>query len=246
MLCKSSQNLKIAFMKNFGRLFLKIILSVYIVFLHFVAILYIYEKVTFYRIEFAKINRDSVESPLADEKSPTPLPLPTFSETLEPAETPEITTQSPAEVLPDTLMIPVKGVKREQLQDTFTDSRSEGRTHNALDIMAPLGTPVVAAADGEIAKLFDSKLGGITIYQYSVDKKLVYYYAHLQKRADNLEEKDFVRRGEVIGYVGDTGNAGAGNYHLHFSVYQIQSPERYWEGININPFELLKNGIEAQ
>jgi murein DD-endopeptidase MepM/ murein hydrolase activator NlpD len=232
-------------MKNFWRLLFKILISVYLIFLHLAAALYIYEKINFYQTEFAKIDRDTVESPLSGEKSPTPLPLPTFSENIEPAETPEITSQPPTEYPSDTLMIPVKGVKREQLQDTFNDSRSEGRTHNALDIMAPLGTPVVAAADGEIAKFFDSQMGGITIYQYSADKKLIYYYAHLQKRADNLREKDFVKRGDVIGFVGDTGNAGEGNYHLHFSVYEIQSPERYWEGNNINPFELLKNGIES-
>lgn len=241
-------------MKNFGRLFLKILISVYLIFLHFFAVLYIYEKINFYQTEIAKINRETVESPLADEKSPTPLPLPTFSETIEPsnntetiepAETPEISNQPPTEYPPGTLMIPVKGIKREQLQDTFNDARSEGRVHNALDIIAPLGTPVVAAADGEIVKFFDSEKGGITIYQYSVDKKVIYYYAHLQKRADNLREKDFVRRGTIIGYVGDTGNAGAGNYHLHFSVYEIQSPERYWEGNNLNPYDLLKNGIES-
>jgi murein DD-endopeptidase MepM/ murein hydrolase activator NlpD len=232
-------------MGNFRRLFLKIFISVYLIFLHLIAVLYIYEKINIYQTETAKINRDTVESPIAGEMSPTPLPLPTFSANIEPAETPEIINQPPAEYPSDTLMIPVKGIKREQLQDTYNDSRSEGRTHNAIDIMAPPGTPVVAAADGEIAKFFDSKLGGITIYQYSVDKKIVYYYAHLQKRSDNLREKDFVKRGDIIGYVGDTGNAGAGNYHLHFSVYEIQSPERYWEGNNINPFDLLKNGIES-
>lgn len=227
------------------RLFLKIFISVYLIFLHLIAVLYIYEKINFYKAETAKINRDTVESPIADETSPSPLPLPTFSANIERTETPEIINQPPTEYPSDTLMIPVKGIKREQLQDTYNDSRSEGRTHNAIDIIAPLGTPVVAAADGEIVKFFDSKPGGITIYQYSVDKKIVYYYAHLQKRAENLREKDFVKRGDIIGYVGDTGNAGAGNYHLHFSVYEIQSPERYWEGNNINPFDLLKNGIES-
>jgi len=144
------------------------------------------------------------------------------------------------------LMIPVVGIKREQLQDTFNDSRSAGRVHNAIDIMAALGTPVVAAADGEIAKFFDSELGGITIYQYSADRRHVYYYAHLQKRADNLKEKDFVKRGTVIGYVGDSGNSGAGNYHLHFTVTTIADGQRYWEGTDINPYPLLKVGIESR
>jgi murein DD-endopeptidase MepM/ murein hydrolase activator NlpD len=150
-------------------------------------------------------------------------------------------------VLPtsDKLMIPVVGIKKESLTDTFNDARSENRVHNAIDIMAPQGTPVVAAADGEIARFFDSNLGGITIYQFSKDKKFIYYYAHLQKRADGLEEKVFVPQGKVIGYVGDTGNAGAGNFHLHFSISIPSSPQRYWEGENINPFPLLKEGVEA-
>jgi murein DD-endopeptidase MepM/ murein hydrolase activator NlpD len=142
------------------------------------------------------------------------------------------------------LMIPVAGIKRAQLLDTYGDSRSNSRLHDAIDIMAPLGTPVVATADGEIAKFFDSEAGGITIYQYSVDKKYVYYYAHLQKRAENIKEKDFVRQGTVIGYVGDTGNSGAGNYHLHFSITALNDPKRYWDGAYVNPYPLLKNGIE--
>ena len=138
------------------------------------------------------------------------------------------------------LIVPVAGVKREQLQDTFKASRSEGRVHDAIDIMAPQGTPVLAVADGEIARFFDSERGGITIYQYSRDKKLIYYYAHLQRRAENLQERQFVRQGTVIGYVGDTGNSGAGNFHLHFAIWAITDPKRYWDGTNINPYSLLR------
>jgi murein DD-endopeptidase MepM/ murein hydrolase activator NlpD len=137
------------------------------------------------------------------------------------------------------LVIPVLGVKPDQLLDTFTDARSEGRMHDAIDIPAPAGTPVIAAADGEIVKLFQSDRGGTTIYQLSTDKKLVFYYAHLQRYADSLVVGKFVKQGEVIGYVGDTGNAGAGNYHLHFSISIIADPKRYWEGTNINPYPLL-------
>jgi peptidoglycan LD-endopeptidase LytH len=138
------------------------------------------------------------------------------------------------------LIIPVVGVRPEQLQDTFTAARSEGRAHDAIDIMAPAGTPVVAASDGEIVRLFQSERGGTTIYQLSPDKKLVFYYAHLQRYADGLAAGKFVRQGEVIGYVGDTGNAGAGNYHLHFSIAVLADPKRYWEGTNINPYPLLR------
>lgn len=138
------------------------------------------------------------------------------------------------------LIIPVVGVKPDQLLDTFTDARSEGRAHDAIDIPAPAGTPVVAAADGEIVRLFQSDRGGTTIYQLTPDKKLVLYYAHLQRYADGLYVGKFVRQGEVIGYVGDTGNAGPGNFHLHFSIAAIADPKRYWEGTNINPYPLLR------
>jgi murein DD-endopeptidase MepM/ murein hydrolase activator NlpD len=139
------------------------------------------------------------------------------------------------------LIVPVAGVQPNQLLDTFADSRSEGRMHDAIDIPAAQGTPVIAAADGQITRLFQSELGGTTIYQLSVDKKLIFYYAHLQRYADGLSEGRFVRQGEVIGYVGDTGNAGPGNYHLHFSITIVSDPKRYWEGTNINPYPLLRN-----
>ncbi|MFZ0064300.1 MAG: peptidoglycan DD-metalloendopeptidase family protein [Pyrinomonadaceae bacterium] len=138
------------------------------------------------------------------------------------------------------LAVPVKGVKAEQLQDTFKDARSEGRVHDAIDIPAPPGTPVIATAEGEIIKLFESERGGTTIYQASKDKKLIFYYAHLQGYADGLVVGKTVWQGETIGYVGDTGNAGAGNYHLHFSIMVVSDPKRYWEGTNVNPFPLLR------
>ncbi|MDQ5844993.1 MAG: M23 family metallopeptidase [Acidobacteriota bacterium] len=138
------------------------------------------------------------------------------------------------------LIIPVAGVKPDQLLDTFADARSEGRAHDAIDIPAAAGTPVVAASDGEIVRLFQSDRGGTTISQLSPDKRLVFYYAHLQRYADGLYAGKFVRQGEVIGYVGDTGNAGPGNYHLHFSIAAIADPKRYWEGTNINPYPLLR------
>ena len=137
------------------------------------------------------------------------------------------------------LIVPVAGVRPEQLLDTFADARSEGRVHDAIDIPAAAGTPVVAAADGEIVKLFQSDRGGTTIYQLSTDRKLIFYYAHLQRYADGLVAGKIVRQGEVIAYVGDTGNAGTGNFHLHFSIAIVADPKRYWEGTNINPYPLL-------
>ncbi len=138
------------------------------------------------------------------------------------------------------LIVPVVGVKPEQLLDTFADARSEGRVHDAIDIPAAAGTPVVAAADGEIVKLFQSDRGGITIYQLARDQKLIFYYAHLQRYADGLAVGKVVRQGDVIAYVGDTGNAGVGNFHLHFSISIVADPKRYWEGTNINPYPVLR------
>jgi len=138
------------------------------------------------------------------------------------------------------LIIPVAGVRPDQLQDTFSAARSEGRVHDAIDIAAPRDTPVLAAAEGTISKLFHSDRGGTTIYQLSTDQKFVYYYAHLDRYADGLTEGAFVKQGQTIAYVGDTGNAGAGNYHLHFSIAVVSDPKHYWEGTNINPYPLLK------
>jgi murein DD-endopeptidase MepM/ murein hydrolase activator NlpD len=196
------------------------------------------------------LNRHDTASP-----SPTPSstatqnPSPGQSPAGQPVETPPLENSEPAS---DTtlvgsfvgrlkLIIPVQGVRPDQLQDTFMDARSEGRVHDAIDIPAPAGTPVLAVADGEIAKLFQSERGGTTVYQFSADKKLIYYYAHLQRYADGLAPGKFAHQGEVIAYVGDTGNAGAGNYHLHFSISVIPNPTRYWGGTNINPYPLLKN-----
>ena len=191
------------------------------------------------------------ESPSPSPEPATPIPTPTAvpSPTVTAVETPPPEsgqTPSQPQSLNESfvgklkLIIPVVGVKREQLLDTFADARSEGRVHDAIDIPAPAGTPVVAAADGEIIKLFQSERGGTTIYQLSQDRELVFYYAHLQRYADGLVSGKFVRQGEVIAYVGDTGNAGAGNFHLHFSIAIVADPKRYWEGININPYPLLR------
>jgi len=137
-----------------------------------------------------------------------------------------------------TLSIPVMGIRPEQLRDTYDDPRS-GHTHHAIDIMAPGGTPVVAAADGSILKLRTGGNGGITIYQLAPDGRTLYYYAHLQRYAAGIREGMPVQRGEVIAYVGDTGNAGRGNYHLHFSVGRLTDPRRWWESENTNPYPLL-------
>jgi len=158
----------------------------------------------------------------------TPLPP-------EPSPSPEITNF----VGQVNLIVPVAGVRPDQLTDTFDDARSEGRVHDAIDIPATAETPVLAAADGKILKLFQSERGGTTIYQLNTNGDLVFYYAHLSHYADGLTEGSLVNQGQVIAYVGDTGNAGPGNYHLHFSIATVSDPKRYWEGTNINPYPLL-------
>lgn len=163
----------------------------------------------------------AIGSPLtADTPTPTPTPLSFVGQV--------------------NLIIPVAGVRPDQLIDTFADARSEGRLHDAIDIPAPAGTPVLAAADGRILRLFQSEKGGTTIYQLASNQELIFYYAHLAGYAAGLAEGNDVRQGEVIAYVGDTGNAGAGNYHLHFSIAVTSDPKRYWEGANINPYPLLR------
>jgi peptidoglycan LD-endopeptidase LytH len=180
---------------------------------------------------------DFSPSPLPSQ-SPSPFSSPDVAI---PEETPGSTSAAAGASYAGTLnlIIPVAGVRPEQLIDTFADARSEGRVHDAIDIPAPADTPVLAAADGKILKLFQSERGGTTIYQLSPDNKLVFYYAHLARYSDGLGEGKQVRQGDVIAYVGDTGNAGPGNYHLHFSISVVTDPKRYWDGYNINPYPLL-------
>lgn len=187
----------------------------------------------------------SASAPSGQMTLPTIASPPTSGIEIPPQDEPAQTAQSgapPAATPAFKLIIPVAGIKASQLRDTFNESRSEGRTHNAMDIMAPDGAAVLAATEGKIIKLFTSDRGGITIYQLSKDEKLVFYYAHLQRYADGLAEGHVPKQGEVIGYVGDTGNAGTGNFHLHFALWNVTDPKRYWDGVNVNPYPLLRDG----
>jgi murein DD-endopeptidase MepM/ murein hydrolase activator NlpD len=139
------------------------------------------------------------------------------------------------------LRIPVEGADDDDLRDTFSDSRGGGRAHEALDIMAPRHTQVLAADDGVIKKLFNSKGGGgITIYQFDPTETYSYYYAHLDHYASNLREGQRVRRGDVIGYVGSTGNASPNAPHLHFAIFRLGPGREWWKGEPINPYPVLK------
>ena len=138
------------------------------------------------------------------------------------------------------LLLPVQGITAAQLQDTFTDARSGGRVHDAIDIMAPAGTPVLAVADGTVEKLFESKLGGTTLYQFNPERTLAYYYAHLQAYAPGIAEKQALKRGQVIGYVGTTGNADPDGPHLHFAIFELGPEQQWWKGSAINPYPQLR------
>ncbi|MDP5278384.1 M23 family metallopeptidase [Sphingomonas sp. DG1-23] len=139
------------------------------------------------------------------------------------------------------LTVPVQGVSRAQIVDTWGQSRANGaRAHQATDIMAPGGTPVIAAAPGMVEKLFYSQGGGgITLYVRSPDRQWSYYYAHLQRYAPGVAEGMHVKAGDLLGFVGDTGNAGAGNYHLHFALAHMHPSESWWKGQPVNPWPLL-------
>jgi len=138
------------------------------------------------------------------------------------------------------LRVPVSGVSRAALRDSWGEAREGGlRGHHGTDIMARAGTPVIAAADGWVEKLFESGRGGTTLYQRSADRRWSYYYAHLAGYAPGVREGMRVRAGQVLGYVGDTGDAGAGNYHLHFGLTRMRGHERWWQGENVNPYPLL-------
>tara|TARA_R110001599_G_scaffold28969_5_gene99602 strand:+ start:14558 stop:15076 length:519 start_codon:yes stop_codon:yes gene_type:complete len=138
------------------------------------------------------------------------------------------------------LQIPVSGIAVGDLRDSYLDPRGGDRLHEAIDIMAPTGTSVVAVDDGTIIKLFNSVPGGLTIYQFDAAGELAYYYAHLDRYAANLSEGQLIKRGDLIGYVGTTGNADASTPHLHFATFQLGPEKQWWTGTPVNPFPLFK------
>lgn len=139
------------------------------------------------------------------------------------------------------LVIPLPAVSAAQLSDTYTQARVGGAAHEALDIMAPRGTPVLAVDDGRVAKLFLSRPGGITLYQFDAAGEYAYYYAHLDRYADGIAEGDTVRKGQLIGHVGSTGNALPDAPHLHFAVFRLGPERQWWRGTPINPFLIWRS-----
>ena len=159
------------------------------------------------------------------------------------ATTPAVrTTETAAGIVdsaaPRPMIVPVAGVDRSAIHDMFDEVRGN-RRHEAIDIMAPRGTPVIATDDGFVRKLFTSIPGGLTIYEFDPDQRFCYYYAHLDRYADGLHEGQVIQRGEILGYVGTSGNAPIDAPHLHFALIRLDADRRWWKGTYVNPYPML-------
>lgn len=188
------------------------------------------------------------QPPVATPRTPSPAPVP---------QAPAVTPPPPAQVMPAPastvtpsssltgLLLPVQGVQPSELVDTFNQTRGGTRIHEALDIMAPRGREVLAINDGKIVKLFTSKQGGLTVYQFDPSERYAYYYAHLDRYAPGITEGKLLKRGELVGYVGSTGNANPDAPHLHFAIFELGPEKHWWEGKPINPYPLLNGLAEA-
>jgi murein DD-endopeptidase MepM/ murein hydrolase activator NlpD len=153
---------------------------------------------------------------------------------------PTISANLPAELRQRNLTLPVQGLEAGDLRDTFDEMRGGSRRHEALDILATRNTPVLAVEDGRVAKLFLSDAGGMTIYQFDPTEMYAYYYAHLERYAEGLKDGDRVERGQVLGYVGTTGNAPPDTPHLHFAIFRLTDEKRWWQGTAIDPYPILR------
>jgi murein DD-endopeptidase MepM/ murein hydrolase activator NlpD len=157
---------------------------------------------------------------------------------------PESAAAAPSTLRPAPLLklaMPLAGVDPATLTDQFEQARGGGsRKHEAIDILAPRGTPVLAVAEGNVAKLFNSNDGGLTVYQFDNTQQYAFYYAHLERYAPNLKEGMLLRRGDTLGYVGTTGNVPKDTPHLHFAVFQLGPEKQWWKGTALNPLPMLK------
>ena len=150
----------------------------------------------------------------------------------------------PSDRSPGRLRVPIDGMDIDALKGGFSEVRGGTRGHEAVDILRPRGTPIHAVTDGAIAKLFFSKAGGITVYQFDTDEKFCYYYAHLERYVDGLHEGQHVAQGEVLGYVGTSGNAPANTPHLHFAVFELNEGKKWWQGRPLDPYIVFKERAE--
>lgn len=173
------------------------------------------------------------------EEEPAPVVPPPATATST-APTPVMSANALEDLRMRSLTLPVQGIERSKLHSNFDETRGGSRKHEALDILAPRNTPILAVEDGKIAKLFLSDAGGITIYQYDPSMTFVYYYAHLERYASGLKEGQEIKRGDVIGYVGTTGNAPRDTPHLHFAIFKMADDKKWWQGTPIDPYSVLK------
>jgi peptidoglycan LD-endopeptidase LytH len=174
--------------------------------------------------------------PTKDEE-PAPVAPPPAAEA---PPTPVMSANSLEDLRMRSLSLPVQGIDRAKLHSNFDELRGGTRKHEALDILAPRNTPVLAVEDGKIARLFLSDAGGITIYQYDPSMTYVYYYAHLERYAPGLKEGQTIKKGDVIGFVGTTGNAPRDTPHLHFAIIKMTDEKQWWQGTAIDPYSVLK------
>jgi murein DD-endopeptidase MepM/ murein hydrolase activator NlpD len=182
------------------------------------------------------------QAPLpAAPNGPTP-PGTSSPQATPPSSPPAMLARPPADLLQRNLLVPVQGVPRTKLTDTFDDARGQGRVHDAIDIMADRNTPVLAIEGGRVVKLFTSKLGGLTIYEFDPTETYCYYYAHLDHYTPGLKEGGQVARGQVIAYVGSTGDASPDAPHLHFEISRLHPDKKWWQGDPINPYPILRQG----
>ncbi|GAC1695822.1 MAG: hypothetical protein NVS9B3_13910 [Gemmatimonadaceae bacterium] len=137
------------------------------------------------------------------------------------------------------LLVPVDGVRAAAIPDSFGDARGGGRAHRAVDIAAPRGTPVRSADDGIVYKINSNAAGGLVVYALDPARRYVYYYAHLSRYSATLREGMSVAKGELLGYVGTTGNAPKNAPHLHFQIMRLDDPKRWWAGTPVNPLPRL-------
>ncbi|HKY21655.1 MAG TPA: M23 family metallopeptidase [Vicinamibacterales bacterium] len=143
------------------------------------------------------------------------------------------------------LLLPVRGIVADDLESSFHDARGSSRHHEAIDILAPRGTEVLAVEDGKVAKMFTSDAGGLTLYQFDPSETFVYYYAHLDRYASGIKEGMVLRRGDVIGVVGTTGNAPKDTPHLHFAIAKLDADRRWWGGTALDPFLVWRDPSES-
>jgi murein DD-endopeptidase MepM/ murein hydrolase activator NlpD len=145
------------------------------------------------------------------------------------------------------LGLPLPNLKHADIGlDTFDEVRANGKPHEATDIMAPRGTPVLAIGDGTVTKLFYSRSGGNTVYEFDPLQTYCYYYAHLDRYASGTREGISVHKGDVLGYVGSTGDASPAAPHLHLAIFRLGPEKHWWEGTAINPYPLLMKILDDQ